>query len=79
MSHITYHFEISKTISQPQIDHIIIELTQAGIFGAVEGHITRSDFSVVADFILCKDLTGRSLITGKIHTPKAKRILLSVR
>ena len=64
--------KISKTVSQPQIDHIIIvELAQAGSFGAVEGHISGSDLPVVTDLVFCKDLTGRSLIAGKIHAPKA--------
>ena len=50
---------VLKTISQSDIDHIVIaELAQAGIFGAVESHISRGDLPVIADFIFCEYLTG---------------------
>ena len=49
----------SKVISQIEIDHIIIfELAQAGIFGAVEKHISRGNLPVVADLVLGEYLTG---------------------
>jgi len=40
------------------------ELAQAGIFRAVEKHISRGNLPVVADFIFCEDFRSRSFITG---------------
>ena len=48
---------VSKAVSQSQINHIIIlKLAQAGIFGAVEKHISGGDLPVVADLVFCEDL-----------------------
>ncbi len=48
---------VSKTISQPQINHIIIlKLAQAGVLGSVEKHISGGDLPVVADLVFCEDL-----------------------
>ena len=50
---------ILETIPQSAIDHIIIvELAKAGVFGAVEKHVTRSNFPVVTNLIFCEDFTG---------------------
>ena len=60
-----------KTVFQFQIDHIIIvKLAQPGVFGTVEKHASRGNLPVVADLVFCKNLTGRSLIAGKICAPK---------
>jgi hypothetical protein len=41
---------MSKTIPQPQIEHVIIrKLSHAGSFRAVEAHISRGDLPVVTD------------------------------
>lgn len=58
---------ISKTVFQPQIDHIIIiELAQAGILGAVEKHKTGGDLPVVADFVFGEYLRGlHSYLCGR--------------
>jgi hypothetical protein len=31
---------------------------------------------VVADLVFCEDLTGRSFVAGKIHTPKASHQII---
>ena len=50
---------ISKTVFQPQIDHIMITiLAQAGIFRAVEEHISGGNLPVVTDLVFCEDLRG---------------------
>jgi hypothetical protein len=50
---------VLKTVSQSQINHIVLTvLAEAGIFVASEGHISRSNFPVVADLVFCEDLTG---------------------
>ena len=65
---------ISKTVFQPQIDHIIIlKLAQAGIFGAVEKHIARGDLPVVTNFVFCEYFTGRSVIPACAGEPYADR------
>jgi hypothetical protein len=50
---------VLKTVSQSQIDHIIMaELAQAGVLRAIEKHISGGDCPVVADLVFCEDLTG---------------------
>ncbi len=62
----------SKVISQIEIDHIIIfELAQAGIFGAVESHISRGNLPVVADLVFCEYLCGRPVMACVAHPSKS--------
>lgn len=52
---------VLKTVSQSQIDHVIIlKLAQTGISGVIEGHISWGDLPVVADPLLCQDLRNYS-------------------
>ena len=50
---------ILKTVPQSEINYLIFTiLAQAGIFRAVEKHISGGNLPVVADFVFCEDLRG---------------------
>ena len=50
---------ILKTVPQSEINYLIFTiLAQAGLFRAVEKHISGGNLPVVADFVFCEDLRG---------------------
>jgi hypothetical protein len=63
---------VLKTVSQSQINHIVLTvLAQAGIFRAAEKHVPWGNIPVVADFIFCEYLTGRTLMVCVVRAAKS--------